>query len=279
MDPENAAIPDGTEGSAPPEGATDATPSLSAQAVREELQARLTEMGRERKAALDKAAELEARLGYTGQVVANQSQELQFIRQQMSKQKWDDFEARLAQMNPVDAANERTRVAMEYTKDLERRLMQAQQRPAPQQQPRRESDDDYSRRRGQEMLASANRRHKLAGAAALTLEEMPSSAWADEETFLLEANAMAAKKAAAREDNDLSNPKTAAKLREEIKKDLIKELGAGRSMSPSAAPGYEEPANEDVARIAQQHTFRSGPQKSLDALRKNRESILAKMNQ
>ncbi len=283
MAPENAAIPDDPEGSAPPDGATDATPSSSAPADRDEILAKLTQAGRDRVEAQRRAAELEARLAYTGQVVSNQAQELGYIKQQMSKQQWQDFEARLQTMRPEDAANERARVAMEYSRNLEQRLMAAQQRPPVPQQPtsRPPTDDEYSRQYAANELATLNRAHGLAGRNALTVEDMigVDGAWVNEESFTKKANEMAARRAASKDDSDLSNPKTIAKIREEIKKDLIKDLGAGRSMSPSASPGHEEPANDEVAKIAASHSFRAGPSKSLEALRKNRESILAKMSQ
>ncbi len=281
-----SSAPEDTEGSVPSNDAADVTPSSSAPDDRKEILDRLAREGRERVANQQKIQYLEGQLGYAGQALQNQSQQLNYIQSQMSRQQWQDFENRLAQMRPEDQANERARVAMEYSRSLEQRLMASQRQPSPPppQQQRQETDEEYSTRKANEILAKVNSRHRLTGDSALTIKDMPNDAWDDPETFAAEAGVMAKQRAASREDGDMSKPDNVAKLRESIKKDLIKELGANRSMSPSASAGDAEPASEEVAKLAAQSAASGsgrlkGPAASIAELRKNREAIAAKIGQ
>ncbi len=270
--------PEDTEGSVPSNDAADATPSSSAPDTKELLD-RLARMGRERVAEQQKVQYLEGQLGYAGQALQNQGQQLQYIQTQMSKQQWTDFEARLAQMRPEDQANERARVAMEYAKSLEQRLIASQQRPVapPVQQQRQETDDEYSVRMANEILAKVNGRHSLAGKDALTIKDMPNEAWEDPGTFEAEARIMAKQRAASKDDLKTVSQD---KVQEMVAKEVARITGAGRGMSPSASSGDAEPASEEVAKMAAQHTSnRKGPGASIAELRKHREQIAAKIGQ
>lgn len=276
MDDAQVTAPEGTEGSAPSADATDATPSSSAPADRQELLDRLTAMGRERKAEQERVRYLEGQLGYTGQVVQGQAQQLQAIQSQMSKQQWQDFENRLATMSPVDAANERARVNMEYTRSLEQRLVAAQQRPAPQQQ-RQETDDEYSIRLANEKLALVNTEFGLTGRDALTIKDMPSSAWENPDKFTLEAGKVAQKRTIERKAVE---PASDDKVKEMVAKEVARITGASRGMSPSPHVQENGPESEEVAKIAAQHsTNRRGPAGSIAELRKYREQLAAKVGQ
>lgn len=270
--------PEDIEGSAPSQDATDANASSSAPADRQELLDRLTAMGRERKAEQERVRYLEGQLGYTGQALQNQGQQLQSIQSQMSQQKWQEFENRLATMNPVDAANERARVSMEYSKSLEQRLTAAQQRPvAPPQQQRQETDDEYSIRRANEKLALINEEFELTGRDALTIKDMPSVAWKNEEKFTLEAGKMAQKRTTERKS---AEPTDDAKVKDMVAKEVARITGASRGMSPSPHVQENGPESEEVAKIAAQHTTnRRGPAASIAELRKYREQIAAKVGQ
>lgn len=272
-----SSAPEGTEDSEPSNDAADVTTSSSAPDVRKELEARLTEMGRERKAQQQRVQYLESQIGYAGQAIQNQNQQLNYIQSQMSKRQWDDFENRLANMSPVDAANERARVAMEYSRNLEQRLAAAQQAPPVQQQPQRrqETDEEYSLRIANEKLARANARHRLTGKDALTIQDMPASAWEDPDTFGEEAGIMAKQRAAAREDGAKASPD---KIQEMVAKEVAKITGANRGMSPSVSPGDPEPGSQEVAKIAARNvTNRRGPGAGIAELRKHREQIAAKL--
>lgn len=277
-DDAQVAAPEGIEGSVPPNGAADATPSSSAPADQKELLDRLAQMGRERTEATRRAQELEARLGYVGNVAEQSSRQLQYLQNQMSKKQWDDFEARLANMSPVDAANERARVAMEYSRNLEQRLVAAQTAPpAATTQRRQETDEEYSRRRGQELVQKANQRARLTGADALKIEDMPTEAWTDEDTFLATAFDLAKQRASTREEGNMANPK---KFEEAVAKEVAKQIGANRSLSAAPSPGAPEPGSEEVAKMAASHaTNKRGPGTSIAELRKHREQIAAKIGQ
>ncbi len=280
-DDAQVAAPEGTEGSVPSNDAADATPSPSAPVDRQELLDRLTAMGRERTAENQKVRYLESQLGYAGNVLTNQGQQIQYLQSQMSKQQWQDFDARLAQMSPVDAANERARVAMEYSRSLEQRLIASQQRPpAPVQNQRQETDEEYSTRKANEILAKVNRRHRLSGNDELTIKDMPTDAWEDPETFAAEAGIMAKQRAASKSD-DLA-PMSQDKVQAMVAKEVARITGAGRGMSPGIAPGEAEPASEEVAALAAKRAESGrlkGPGASIAELRKHREQVTAKIGQ
>ncbi len=271
-----SSAPEGTEGSVPSNDAAEATTSSSAPDTKELLD-RLTRMGRERVAEQQRVQYLEGQLGYAGQALQNQNQQLAYIQSQMSQQKWQDFEARLQNMRPEDAANERARVAMEYSKNLEQRLMAAQQRPVQQSAPQRrqETDEEYSTRVANESLAEINDEFKLTGSDALKMSDMPSSAWRSERGFTLEATKMAQKRAA-------DSPKSASpdKIEDMVARAVAKATGASRGMSPSASPSDPDPGNEEVAKMAAAHaTNRKGPAAGIAELRKHRDQLAAKIGQ
>ncbi len=273
-----SSAPDGTEGSVPSQDAADANPSPSAPDTQELLN-RLTQMGRERVAEQQKVQYLESQLGYAGQALQNTNQQLSYIQSQMNKQQWSDFEARLQNMRPEDAANERARVAMEYSRNLEQRLMATQQRPVQQSAPQRrqETDEEYSTRIANEKLAVVNAKYKLTGSDALKLTDMPSSAWADPDTFTLEAGTMAQKRSA---ESESKKPVSQDKVAEMVAKEVARITGAGRGMSPSPSSGDPDPGDAEVAKLAAQHvTNRKGPAASIAELRKHRDQLAAKVGQ
>ena len=273
--------PDGIEGSSPAPAAGDATPSSSAPDDRKELLDRLAAMGRERAAERQRAQALENQLYATGAQLQQQGQVLNNLQQQMTQQQWRDFNARLAEMNPVDAANERARVAMEYAQSVEARVQQrAQQQytPSPAQQRQQESAEEYSARRAREILAEINQEHGLSGDVALKIQDLPDSAWKSETVFNAKAGALAEKRASQRGESDMAKQSSAAKLREEVRADVLKELGVSGSLSATPSPGEPEPGNSDVAGIAARHVInKSGPSKSIADLRKYRDTLVEKM--
>ncbi len=260
--PENQSAPAPEERPAgtAPEGAPPAQAASPTAAEREKaLQDRLTQAGRDRKAAEDRAAAMQARLDQLSQGQAA-------ITQHLTTQESAAEEQRIQMLPPVERAEAIARRA-ERKAEAQGTYLQ--------QQIQRQEQVAYQDRRSRELIAQANAHFGLKGDNALTTDDLPAEAWTDERSFI----------AALNDRGGARVPRTAApasaasaseeSLEERVTKKVMQEMGVSRPLTPRAATASSPTTDADLQRTAWDaglHTkgagnFRKSLQDARDALR------------
>lgn len=265
----------GTQAPLPAGEATgDATGGAPAPTREKDLLDRLAALGREREAERQRSTRVEQQL---------QGLQQQLYAQQQAQQQREhaEFEARLAQLSPAEAAAERAKYAQQLAAAAYQNSVRAASAPPP--APTRARD--YSpeeiaaerERKSREILAEVNAKYGL-GDEGVRADDLDEAAWQDPKTFAAAAASAARLKARDPEVQAKAKARTPEGMREEIKREVLAELGVSRSLSADPAAERREPGADDVAKLAAHVDphFR-GIGSSLTDLKKYREELAGRV--
>lgn len=232
------------------------------------LQDRLANQGR------DLARERQDRNRMESELQAVKSQ-LGSLTNQLSEERQAEQDARIAQLPPAEQALAKMQVMEQEL----RYLRGLQQQPQPQREPTQAEKIAYQQQRGRQLIDWANQNYDLVGDDSITGDEEGLD-WDDEAGFTYTLRALAKKRqqaAGAGQSNGGNTVATAKKpaaetdpekLREQIKREVLQEMGVGGSNSPRPAGAVGGVSSEDIQKtlIAQ-----GGP--------KNRAAMMTKLKE
>lgn len=268
----------------PPEAAESAPVAAEIEDARVlELRNRLASYGRELTQEREARQQMQQLVTQQAQHVQNLQRQLGQLGQAVTQAEQQRRAAYLASLPQDKRTAEIVRFQQQDIARLQR-MISDRQSPLPQRpQYTRADAEAYTQRRMREILDEVNTTLGLSGGREITGAE---DELVDTTEAEFRASAIALARARAKQgvgENVTKKVETKAAasdpkaLREEIKQEVLAELGAGRSNSAKAVAPKSGVSDDEFRKVHQEYNSRQGPKAQLDKLREIRERAYASL--